>query len=140
MEAKLRLTRDTLIFLLEKGLKVLLITKSSLVTRDIDIIRKGNCSVSITITTTDNKTSSKLEPLASLPSARVKAIKKLASASIPCSVRIDPIIPGVNDVPEMLENLILKIAESGAKQVICSTYKAKADSLKRVLRDFPDLC
>jgi DNA repair photolyase len=136
-ERDLRLTRETLSILLPRGYKVLIITKSDLVMRDISLIRKGNCSVSMTITTLNERVAKRLEPNAPLPERRIKAIKALSDAGIPCSVRIDPLIPGIND--DGLEKLVKVVSEAGAKHIVASTYKAKVDSLNRLREAFPEL-
>jgi len=136
-EYEAELTRQALQMILTAGLKVQLVTKSSLIIRDIDLIRSGNCSVSITITTLNEQVSHKLEPNAPSPSERLKTIRRLSEEGIPCSVRIDPIIPLVNDYG--LEGLVKAVVEAGAKHVVASTYKAKRDSFNRVIEAFPEL-
>jgi len=136
MERELKLTRNALAELLPKGFKVLIITKSDLVLRDIDIIKRGNCSVSITITTLNEDVARRLEPNAPSPKSRLKAVKSLTENGIPCSVRVDPVIPGISDGE--LEKLIRAIAESGAQHIVASTYKAKRDNFNRVANAFPE--
>ena len=135
-ERKFLLTRESLKAILNHGFRVQLITKSDLITRDIDLIKHGNCSVSFTITTLDDKVAERLEPRAPPPSRRLEALRKLANAGIPCSVRIDPLIPYINTYN--LEELVRKVADAGAKHIVTSTYKAKGDSFKRVVRAFPE--
>lgn len=137
IEKDLMLMRDTLSILIPRGFKVLIITKSNLVTRDADLIKKGNCSVSLSITTLDEVLCKSLEPNAPPPSLRLKALKALAKEGIPCSVRIDPIIPGIND--DGLESLVKAVAEAKVSHVVASTYKAKPDNLHRVISAFPAL-
>jgi len=137
VEAKLELTRRALRELLSRGYKVQLITKSDLVVRDLDLIRSGNCSVSITVTTLDEKLANKLEPLAPSPKRRIKALETLVRGGVPCSARLDPIIPGIND--EGVEKLVKSIAKAGVSHVVSSTYKAKVDSFERVVKAYPKL-
>jgi len=139
IEAERGLTRSALERILPLGHRVLLITKSDLVVRDADLIARGNCSVSISISTLDDRIARRLEPLAPRPSARLGALRALSSKGIPCSIRVDPIIPGINDDPGALDGLISTAAEAGCGHVIASTYKAKWDNLARVLRAFPEL-
>jgi DNA repair photolyase len=61
-------------------------------------------------------------------------VQDLIKASIPVSVRIDPIIPSVNDQPQ---KLISELASIGVKHITCSTYKAKADNWKRLTQSMP---
>ncbi|MEM3677198.1 MAG: radical SAM protein [Candidatus Bathyarchaeia archaeon] len=131
-EDRLGLTRRVLEILSERGFKVLIITKSNLVVRDLDVIKRGCCAVSLTITTLDDGLARLIEPGAPPPSLRLKALGEIASSGVPCSVRFDPIIPMVNDDPELVEELVSKAAESGASHITASTYKAKPDNLKRL--------
>ena len=139
MEISKNLTRETLQLLAQNGFKVLLVTKSNLVTRDVEIIKQGRCSVSMTITTLETETANLLEPSAPSPDKRLEAVKILTQASIPCSIRIDPIIPGINDDLEQLEPVIEEAVRAGAKHIVASSYKAKADNFKRIISAFPHL-
>ncbi|MEM2875499.1 MAG: radical SAM protein [Candidatus Bathyarchaeia archaeon] len=121
--------------LLSRGYRVQLITKSDLVLRDLDIIRCGNCSVSLTVTTLNEKLASKLEPFAPSPRRRLKAIEILTREGVPCSARLDPIIPGIND--EGLDGLIGSFTKAGVKHVVSSTYKARFDSFRRLTTAYP---
>jgi len=138
-EMSTNLTRETLRLLTQNGFKVLLVTKSNLVTRDIDIIKQARCSVSMTITTLQTEITKLLEPSAPSPDKRLEAIKMLVEANIPCSIRIDPIIPRINDDLKQLETLIEEVARAGAKHIVASSYKAKADNFKRIISAFPHL-
>ncbi|MFQ6085868.1 MAG: radical SAM protein [Candidatus Bathyarchaeia archaeon] len=137
IEERLRLTEATLRVLLSGSFKVLLVTKSDLVLRDLNLIRRGRCSVSMTITTLDPAIAKRLEPGAPSPERRLRAIKELTRSGVPCSVRIDPIIPQINDGG--IGNLVKAVADAGARHVVSSTFKAKPDSLTRIVRAFPEL-
>jgi len=134
-EEELSLTRETLRLLLSFGIKVQLITKSSLVIRDLDLIRRGNCAVSITVTTLDREIAAKLEPGAPPSEERIEALKLLSDAGVPTVARIDPIIPRIN--VEGLEQLAKRICAAGVRHIVASTYKAKADSFNRLVKAFP---
>jgi DNA repair photolyase len=75
-----------------------------------------------------------LEPKAPSPTQRISAAQDLIKAGVPVSVRIDPIIPNVNDKPE---RLIKTLADIGVKHITCSTYKAKPDNWKRLCNALP---
>lgn len=137
LEAEHQLTRQALQILLSRGFRVQLITKSDLVLRDLDLIRRGNCSISMSITTLNEALAKRLEPNAPSPSERLKAIKRLVRNGVPCSIRIDPVIPEIND--HGFERFVKLIAESGASHIVASTYKAKRDSFNRVITAFPEL-
>lgn len=133
------LTRRVLKVILERGFRVLIVTKSDLVTRDKDLLSKYPTAVSITITTPKDEVARIIEPGAPSPSRRLMAVKELSDAGIPVTVRVDPIIPGVNDSPDELEELVERVAGAGAVQVTSSTFKARWDSLKNLGKAFPNL-
>lgn len=137
LEERLQLTRQALQVLLDGGFKVQIITKSDLVLRDLDLIRRGNCSVSMSITPLDAASAEKLEPNAPPPKARLNTIRRLVDEGVPCTVRVDPIIPGIND--QNLEKFVKSISELGVSHIVASTYKARGDSFNRVVKAFPEL-
>jgi len=138
-EAVYGLTRRVLKIILGRGFRVLIVTKSDLVTRDKDLLSKHSTAVSITITTPNDDVAKIIEPGAPPPTRRLTAVKELSDVGIPVTVRIDPIIPGVNDSPEELEELVKRVAEAGAVQITSSTFKARWDSLKNLGNAFPNL-
>ncbi len=135
LEQKAGLTRKCLEILAESCCRLQIVTKSDLVTRDIDILQKVPCVVSVTVLTVDDGLSGKLEPGAPVSSRRIKAIETLVTAGIPTTVRIDPVIPFVNDD---LAGLIEAVADLGALHVTCSTYKVKPDNWRRFSAVFPE--
>jgi DNA repair photolyase len=128
------LTRRCLEVLAGCNCKIQIITKSNIVARDEDLLSKIPATVALTITTDNEFLSSIIEPNAPTPSQRLRAAQDLISAGVPVSVRIDPIIPNVNDQPQ---KLIKTLAEIGVKHVTCSTYKAKSDNWKRLSDSLP---
>ncbi|MEM3980988.1 MAG: radical SAM protein [Ignisphaera sp.] len=141
IEAQLNLTRHALHELLNHGFKILIVTKSTLILRDIDILIKFRDSVvtSITITTLKNSIALGLEPHAPPPSERLKAIEILSRNKIKVVARIDPIIHFINDNYDDLRNLVRELSKRGIIQITSSTYKAKSDSLRRLISIFPDV-
>jgi DNA repair photolyase len=139
IEDKLRLTRQTLKELFRRGFRVLITTKSSLVTRDVDLLSANRSAVMITITTLDERLSKVIEPGAPPPSERLLALKELAKKGVPVGARVDPVIPFVNDDPAELSILVEKLQEVGVKHVVTSTYKAKPDSYRRIVSALPEL-
>ncbi|NPV61213.1 MAG: radical SAM protein [Methanotrichaceae archaeon] len=136
MEEGLKLTRGCLRLLKDYGRSAQVVTKSDIVKRDIDILKEMPSAVSITITTLSDDLSRKLEINAPLPKRRLNAIRALRGEGIPVSVRLDPIIPGIND--SEIEELVSAVAQAGALHVTSSTYKARPDSWKRMCRAFPE--
>lgn len=130
IEREVGVTRKAMKILLDAGFKVQLVTKSDLVVRDLDLIKDGKCCVSFSITTLRDEIASKIEPGAPPPSSRIKALKRLADSGVPCCVRIDPIIHGLND--EEAAQIAEAAADAGSSHIIASTYKAKPDSFRRL--------
>ena len=133
-EASEGLTRRCLEILAGSNCKIQIITKSNLVARDDDLLAKAPSTVALTITTLDDDLARLIEPFAPLPSQRLRAAEDLAKAGIPVSVRIDPVIPFVNDQPR---ELIEALASIGVKHLTCSTYKAKPDNWRRLTQALP---
>ena len=134
IEAKLELTRQCLRIIAASDCRLQIITKSDLVTRDIDLIKNMNCTVTLTLTTLKDELAEILEPQAPPPSRRLKAIYNLVSHGIPVAVRIDPIIPTLNDNPA---KLISQLAKLGVKHITSSTYKVKPDNWTRLKLALP---
>jgi len=138
-EEKLRVTRKVLKVLLPLGLKVQITTKSDLFLLDLDLISKYNVAISVTITTLDASLAKRIEPQAPLPIRRIKALEKLSELGVPFSVRIDPIIPFLNDDADELRELVREVVEIGAQHIVTSTYKARPDNFVRMVNEFPEL-
>lgn len=109
-ERHFRLTRRCLEVFAEVKNPVSIITKNALVTRDIDLLSqlaKVNAArVFISITTLDRELARRMEPRASLPLQRLRAIRELAGAGVPVGVMAAPMIPGLTDheLPNILES------------------------------------
>ncbi len=134
LESDLGITRNTLKLLTEFGFQVIIVTKSDLVVRDLDIISGGKVAVTVTINNDNEHLTSYLEPGAPCLTRRIKMVQKLLDASIPVLVRVDPIIPGLN---ENAETLLKELSEIGVKYITTSTYKARSDNLNRIKAVFP---
>jgi DNA repair photolyase len=128
LEGKTGLTRKCLEILSKCKCKIQIVTKSNLVIRDIDLLKKKPSMVTLTITTDNDNILKLIEPKAPSPSERLKTAETLIRKGIPTSVRIDPIIPFVNDNPE---NLVQNLASIGVKHITSSTYKIKRDNWQR---------
>lgn len=117
VERELRLTRRLLEILDEHRHPVALITKSSLIERDIDLLgamaQRGQAMAALTLTTLDADVARTLEPRAAAPARRLRTIETLARAGIPVSVSIAPVIPFVTD--DNLERILEACAAAGAR-------------------------
>lgn len=135
IEKVLGLTRACLRVLSKHDCKIQLVTKSTLVTRDINLLKKIPSMVAMTITTED-ETAKILEPCAPPTMKRFKALETLIQNDISVTARVDPIIPSLNDNPQ---ELVRKLGSIGVSHVTCSTYKVKQDNWKRFTQAFPAL-
>lgn len=136
MENETGLTRKCLKILSKHNCRIQIITKSTTVLRDADLLSKVPSTVAMTITTENNSIAGIIEPGAPLPSERLKAVEALIKKGVSVSVRIDPIIPFVNDDPAPL---IACLARIGVKHVTSSTYKVKRDNWQRLLSSMPKI-
>ena len=109
VERKLEITREALKICLEYKNPVSIITKSSLIQRDLDVLtdmaKQNLVSVMLSITSLDKEIIRKMEPRASTPEKRLNTIEILSQNNIPVGVNLAPIIPGLNDreIPEILK-------------------------------------
>jgi DNA repair photolyase len=116
VERRLKITRGCLEVASEAGQPVSIITKNALVTRDLDLLapmaQRKLVHVSLSVTTLEAELGRALEPRASAPRARLRAISELAAAGVPVRVMIAPVIPGLTDseLPAILE----AVANAGA--------------------------
>lgn len=112
------ITRRLLQQFLECRHPVSLITKGTLVLRDLDLLaelaRRNLCSVAITIPTLDDSLKRIMEPRVPSAASRLKALRQLAQAGIPTSALVAPIIPAIND--HEIESILAAVAEAGARQ------------------------
>ena len=101
IEKKWRVTREILEVLEECDHPVGIVTKGSLITRDIDILSrmaaKGLARVAISVTSLDRKLSRAMEPRAPTPRVRLDAIRQLSDTGIPTTVMVAPLVPAIND-------------------------------------------
>ncbi|ESX83138.1 PA0069 family radical SAM protein [Mesorhizobium sp. M0815] len=118
IEKQYRIMREILEVLEARGHPVGIVTKSALVTRDIDILsrmaERGLAKVALSVTTLDRMLARTMEPRASTPTKRLEAIRQLSDAGIPASVMVAPIIPGLTD-PEM-ERILDSAQAAGARE------------------------
>ena len=121
-ERKYGLTRSMLeIFAQLSGLDLSITTKSSLIVRDLELLRKINrrskLSVNFSLITLDRKLQRILEPRAPRPGLRLRALFELARAGIRCNVLMMPMIPGLTDDPAAIENVIRAARRANASGV-----------------------
>jgi DNA repair photolyase len=135
VEEELGYTRQCLKIVAQSNCRLQVFTKSDIVARDADLLSQIPCTVALTITTDDDKLAAIIEPKAPAPSKRLKAIQTLTAHGIPVIVRVDPIVPTLNDNPA---TLIRSLAELGVKHITSSTYKVKPDNWMRLTQALPE--
>lgn len=117
VERRLELTRRCLEVLARSRQPVGIITKNALVLRDRDHLEKlaahEAAVVYISVTTLRNDLAARLEPRASSPESRLRAIRELGEAGIPVGVLVAPVIPGLTDTE--LPEILARAAEAGAR-------------------------
>ncbi len=108
VERTLKLTRQCIEVLAEFSNPLSIVTKSHLVTRDIDLLapmaQRGLALVLVSVTTLDPGLARRMEPRAAAPQRRLEAIARLAAAGIPVGVMAAPVVPGLTDheLPDIL--------------------------------------
>ncbi len=146
LEAKYEITRQCLEILADNNFQISLLTKSPLVTRDIDIIKRFNTSgrwaqPGLTITCLDEKDARNFEPRAPSVKSRLLALEKMSQAGISTFVFLGPFIPGISD--KNLEELFKRFKQVGVKSIILDKLNIKCGNwieIKRVLeKHYPDL-
>ncbi|MEP6849325.1 MAG: radical SAM protein [Acidobacteriota bacterium] len=128
LEASYELTRKCLEVCAEFKVPVGVITKSPLVTRDIDILKKLKVSVFFSLPFLTKEKSNPFEPYTPVPEARFRAMRTIADAGIPVGIGIAPVIPGYNesDIPGLLE----RAKEAGATRAFMSMLHLDTDSIE----------
>lgn len=120
-EVKYELTRQALKLIDEYRFGIGIATKSDLIIRDIDILKKiqshSPVIVKMTITTFDDELCKKIERKVCTSNKRFKAIKKLSDNNIYTGILLMPLLPFINDNEENIKNIIKKAYECGAKFV-----------------------
>jgi DNA repair photolyase len=147
-ERRFRITRGILEVLADHpGLSVVIITKSPLITRDIDLLsrigRHSDLSVHISLITLDRELARRIEPRSPTPESRVRALARLREAGIDAGVNCMPVLPGITDNPSDLEALVKRVSEAGATYVGACAVRLKAAAKQRYLpfieQEFPHL-
>ncbi len=135
IERQLGITRKVLQLFKRYNIRCMILTKSDIFERDLDILKELKCAVGITVTTIDEEKAKALEPNAPSPKDRIKALRKAKKSGIPVYARIDPIIPFYTweDFEETVSAL------SFVSHITVSTLKLRPDSWKRMKAKFPEL-
>ena len=147
-ERHFRVTRRILEALAEySGLRIVLITKSALVTRDIDVLTRiasrSRCTVHLSLITLDRELARRIEPRAPTPDARLRALTRLREGGVDVGINVMPVLPGITDRPAALAALIARVSAAGATHVNAGPLRLQAEARRRYLpfieAEFPGL-
>lgn len=144
IEKKYEIMRRILAVLERTGHPVGIVTKSALVTRDIDILsrmaKRNLVKVALSVTTLDARLARTMEPRASAPAKRLEALRQLSSAGIPTTVMVAPIIPAINDADiERILDAAAMAGVAGAGYVLLRLPLEVRDLFKEwLMANYPD--
>ena len=123
LEEKIGMTRKAIETVYRYGFGFTVITKSSLILRDLELLRavnkKAKCVVQMTLTTYNDSLCKILEPNVAVTSERFAVLKKLRDAGIPTVVWLTPILPFINDTIENIEGILQYCIEAKVFGIIC---------------------
>ena len=140
IERQYRVTREVLEVLAETKHPVHFVTKGGLIERDLDLLapmaREGLVQVAFSITTLDNRLASRLEPRATSPHGKLRAMRALHEAGVPVGVMVAPVIPMITD--RELEHILEAAREHGARSAGYVLLRLPHE-LKQVWREWLEL-
>ncbi len=117
-EGRYRLTRGCIEALGAAATPFSIITRGPLIVRDADVLaeaaRRATVSVTFSVPTLDDEVWRKTEPGTAHPRQRLRALKTLVDAGVRASVGMAPLLPGISDRPELMEQVVREAREAGA--------------------------
>jgi DNA repair photolyase len=147
-ERRFRITRGLLESLLpHRGLHLGIITKSPLITRDIDLLvqlaERHTVRIHVSLAALEGRLVRRIEARSPAPHARLRALGRLAAAGLDVGLLVAPIIPGVTDGRAQLTALFRAAKDAGARRVAGEALRlgpaARRHFLPHLAREFPDL-
>jgi len=145
-EGRYRLTRSCLEALRDASNPFSIITRGPLIVRDVDVLadaaRRAEVSVTFSVPTLDDTVWKRTEPSTAHPRQRLRALKTLVDAGIRASVGMAPILPGLSDKPELLEQVVREARAAGACGVWANLLNLRPGTREHFLEaladDFPE--
>ncbi len=123
LEEKLQYTRRCLKLILQYGFGVSILTKSTRILRDLDLLeeinRNAKCVAAMTLTTYDEQLCRIIEPHVSTTKERYQALKTFQKHGIPTVVWLDPLLPYINDTKENVQGILEYCLDAGVKGIMC---------------------
>ncbi|WP_217560390.1 radical SAM protein [Paenibacillus sp. GbtcB18] len=144
-EGRAKLTRGCLEVLTEYPVPLTITTRSPLILRDLDLLRKLPVyAVNISLNTLNRTTWRNFEPGAPSPAKRLETVRALTDAGIPAGIFMAPMLPYITDGRDELEELIAAAAEHGAQFVMASYLRLSVSDVKvwffeTIRRHYPQL-
>jgi DNA repair photolyase len=145
-EGRYRLTRSCLEVLRDASNPLSIITRGPLIVRDVDVLaeaaRRADVSVTFSVPTLDDTVWKRTEPSTAHPRQRLRALTTLVEAGIRASVGMAPILPGLSDKPELLEQVVREARAAGACGVWANLLNLRPGTREHFLEaladDFPE--
>jgi len=139
IEAKYQITRQAIKMLIENNFPFEILTKSSLIVRDIDLFKGyDKACVELTLTTLDENVRKIFEPQAASVPARLKALETLIENGIETNVFFGPVIPYFSDSAEHIRKVLTKIQEIGIKRVLVDKLNYLESKISRIIQAIKD--
>jgi DNA repair photolyase len=147
-ERRYRVTRALLETIAEQpGMSVSIITKSPLVTRDVDVLSRiaarADVTVHVSLITLDRDLARRIEPRAPTPESRLRAVARLSEAGIDVGVNVMPVLPGITDGADAMDALVRAVARAGASHIAACALRLRGTARRRYLpfieAEFPHL-
>jgi DNA repair photolyase len=146
-EGRWRLTRGAILAMAETSTPFGLLTRGPLIVRDVDVLReaatRADVSITFSVPTLDAEIWRLTEPGTAPPRQRLRALRTLVDAGIKASVGMAPILPGISDRPELLEDVMKAARDAGATAAWANVLYLKPGTrehfLDSVARDWPEL-
>jgi DNA repair photolyase len=146
-EGRYKLSRACIEVVGESGSPLRIITRGPMIVRDLDVLveasQRADISITFSIPTLDVDIWRKTEPGTAPPHQRLRALKELVDAGVHVGVGMAPILPGLSDKPELMEEVVRAARAAGATGVWANLLYLKPGTkehyLRALERDWPEL-